>query len=408
MNWRNIVTVYLKELKDSLRDRRTLVSTIVIPTLVMPVIMLGAGTVMSGVIKKAQEEIPSVAVIGGTDSPGVIDALKASPKVRVVPTPENWRTAIAEKKLRAAVEIPAGFEAAMKAGTPLTVRVFNYSGELKSENGARVVERFFAEWRDQAVAARLAELSLPKTFARPFEVKRENVAPPEKVGGNLFGGVVPYMIILLCFVGAMYPAMDLTAGEKERGTMEMLLCSPVARVDLVLGKFLMVLTGSLSAMGFMLLSMGTTAAVGGSLLFGGTARGGSGATSGMSVLPLIDPLGLLGVLAMVLPVSVLFSAVIFTISLFAKSYKEAQSYVGPLVVLVILPAVMGMLPGVELNARLALVPIMNLSLVCKEMLSGVWHWPYIALIFGSSCAYAAGALFLAVRMFNREDVIFRA
>jgi sodium transport system permease protein len=72
-----------------------------------------------------------------------------------------------------------------------------------------------------------------------------------------------------------------------------------------------------------------------------------------------------------------------------------------------MPAVVGMLPGVELNLRLALVPILNVSLVSKELVSGVWHWDYIALIFGSSCLYAAAALAFAVRMFNREDVIFR-
>ncbi len=125
-------------------------------------------------------------------------------------------------------------------------------------------------------------------------------------------------------------------------------------------------------------------------------------------IPLIDPVGLIGVAALVLPVAVFFAALLLAISLFAKSYKEAQSYISPLIIVVIMPAVIGMLPGVELNAKLALVPILNLSLVCKEMLSGVWHWDYIALIFGSSCVYAAIALGFAVKMFNREDVMFRA
>jgi sodium transport system permease protein len=79
-----------------------------------------------------------------------------------------------------------------------------------------------------------------------------------------------------------------------------------------------------------------------------------------------------------------------------------------MVILVILPAVFGLLPGIELSARTALVPILNLSLVCKEMLSGVWNWPFIALIFGSSCLYAGLALAFCVRQFNREDVLFRA
>ena len=412
MNWHNIATVYLKELKDSLRDRRTLMSTIIIPTLVMPLLTFGVGKVMSTVITKAQEEIPSVAILGGEDSPGVVAALKNSPKLRIVPAPADYRQAISDKKLRVAVQLPEKFEAGLKAGAAPAVKVFNYSGELKSEHGTSVVERFLGDLREQTVADRLAEHGLAKTLARPFEFKRENVAPPEKVGGNLFGGLVPYLIIILCFSGAMYPAMDLTAGEKERGTMETLLCSPVARVDIVLGKFLMVLTGSLSAMCFMLLSMGATAAIGGTLMFGGRGGGAVAAAAAHgpgpnSVIPTIDPLGLVGVLAMVFPVAVLFAAVAFTVALFAKSYKEAQSYLAPLMIVVIMPAIIGMLPGIDLNARLALVPLLNLSLVCKEMLSGVWHWHYIALIFGSSCVYAAAALALAVKMFNREDVIFR-
>ena len=111
---------------------------------------------------------------------------------------------------------------------------------------------------------------------------------------------------------------------------------------------------------------------------------------------------------MVLQMAVLLSAALMTISLFAKSFKEAQSYVSPLIIVIILPAVGGMLPGVELIAQVAFVPILNVSLASKELVSGVWHWNYLALIFGSTCLYAVVALALAVRMFNRENVIFRA
>ena len=111
---------------------------------------------------------------------------------------------------------------------------------------------------------------------------------------------------------------------------------------------------------------------------------------------------------MVLPLAVLFSAALMTISLFAKSYKEAQSYVTPMMMVVILPAVAAMLPGVELTSKLALVPILNMSLLCKELVTGTYHWNYIAIIFSSTCVYAAAALFLAVKMFQREDVLFRS
>jgi sodium transport system permease protein len=417
MNWNNILTVYLKELRDSLRDRRTLISVIVIPTLVMPLMFFGMGKIMSKVMASAQEEVSPVMVIGGADSPAVVAALKAArdpdrdrPLVRIVPG-TDYKEKITGKQVRAAVEIPPGFDTALQAGEARTVTIYYFEGEIKSGLGQRALERFFTDYRQKFTEGRLAARGLPATLIKPFDVQRKNVAPPEKVGGNLFGGLVPYLIIILCFTGAMYPAMDLTAGEKERGTMETLLCSPVARVNIVLGKFLMVLTGSLAAMVFMLTSMGLTATVGGAMLGGGgmAARGGAArVVTPVDIIPTIDPAGLLGVLAMVVPVAMLFAAIAFTVALFAKSYKEAQSYLAPMMIIVIMPAVIGMLPGIELTARTALVPILNLSLVCKEMLSGEWHWNYIALIFGSSSLYAALALTAAVKMFSREDVMFRA
>lgn len=409
MNWQNTLTIYAKELKDSLRDRRTLMSMIVIPTLVMPLLFFAVGAVMTKVVRQAKAETPAVMIIGGEDSPGVIATIQADKKVRVVPTTPDWKQRISDKKVRAAVEIPSGFEAGLKVGAAPAVTIYTYEGEMKSGMAAGQLERVLRELREQTVEARLTERGVPLALTKPFELKRANVAPPEKVGGNLIGGFIPYIIIILCFTGAMYPAMDLTAGEKERGTMETLLCSPVARVDIVLGKFLMVLTASIATMVMSLISMAGTFVIGGSY-FAGRMAGQGAAASGKigGVIPLLDPLGVVGVFTMILPVAVLFSAVLLTVALFAKSYKEAQSYVSPLIFVVLMPAMVGMLPGIDLNAHLALVPILNLSLVCKEMLSGVWHWNYIGLIFASSCVYAGGALWLAVRMFNREDVIFRA
>jgi sodium transport system permease protein len=152
-----------------------------------------------------------------------------------------------------------------------------------------------------------------------------------------------------------------------------------------------------------MISMGLTFVAGGILM------GASGMTAAAKAgpLPMLDPAGLLLVLAMVLPVAVLFSAVLLAVSLFAKSIKEASSYVSPMIIVIIIPAMMGLMPGVELNARLALVPILNIALVSKELVSGVFHWQYLALIFGSTCVYAAAALAFCVHLFNREEVLFR-
>ena len=397
MNWRDLTTVYRKELKDQLRDRRTVISVLVIPTLMMPLCALAMGKIAQGVVAAAHREASTVMVLGGDDSPGILAELKKDPALAILPATEDWKQRIGDKKIRAAVRIPAGFEAGLKGTGPAQeIVIYDYHGELKSGIGAGVLDGFFRNLRQRAIADRLTARGLPAALATPFEWKTENAAPPEKVGGNLIGTIVPYVLILLCFTGAMYPAMDLTAGEKERGTMETLLCSPVARLDLVLGKFLMVLTGSLAATALSVCSMGIT------LLLAHRAMSGLG-----DRIPPIAPLGILGVFALVLPMSVLFSAVEFTVALFARSFKEAQSYVSPLMIFVFLPAMIGMLPGIELDWRLSLVPILNVSLACKELLSGVWHWHLLVLIFASTCLYAGAALALAVRMFNRESVLFR-
>lgn len=407
MNTHNIFTVYTKELRDMLRDRRTLISMIVIPTLVMPLILFAVGFIGMKVVKKARAEVPTVMLLGAADAPGVRNALAAFDEVRIVPETADWKQRVADKDVRAVVEVPAGFEATLAAGGEARIKLYHYEGELKSGMALRRLRTFFTDLRAEMVETRLTERGLPTSLVKPFEIEAQNVAPPEKVGGNAIGGFLPYMIVILCFTGAMYPAIDLTAGEKERGTMETILCSPIGRLDLVLGKFLMVLTASVGTVAITMLSGAATFMIAGSLMGGAFGGGGSGGGGGGGPLPLLNPLGLIGMVGMIVPFAVFFSALQLSIALAAKTYKEAQSYVSPLIIVVILPAVIGMLPGVELNAKLSLVPVLNLSLVSKEMVSGVFNWGYIALIFGSSCAYAAAALGLCVAMFNREDVIFR-
>jgi sodium transport system permease protein len=121
----------------------------------------------------------------------------------------------------------------------------------------------------------------------------------------------------------------------------------------------------------------------------------------------VDPLGLLASLVLVLPVAVLFAAALFALALPARSQKEAQSLISPLVVVVILPALGALLPGVELTPALAFVPILNVALASKDLVSGVFDWSSLALIFLSTSAYAAAALAAAVKMFGRESVFFR-
>ena len=402
MSLRNIGIVYRKELVDSLRDRRTVISMVAVPLLLMPLLTIGVGAVLVRQVGQAMEEVPRVMILAGQDSPTVRAELEKLKEVRIVPEQPDYAEEISDKKIRAAVEIPEGFDTKLATGEPMTVKIYMYEGEMKSGFGADRLQKFFRDLRDRTVKENLQARQLPDSLIRPFDIRQQNVAPAEKVGGAVLGGIVPYFVILLCLTGAMYPAMDLTAGEKERGTIETILCSPISRTHLVLGKFLMVLTASIATAILSLASMAVSFGVGKKLLLG-VARGA--ADSAMQIT--ISGKGVASIFFVVLPLAVFFSAALLAISLFAKSFKEAQSYLSPLMIIAVLPAVAALLPGVELNTALALVPVLNTSLVSKEIITGTYHWNYITLIFVSSSVYAAIALAIAVKLFQREDVLFR-
>jgi len=399
---RSIGIVYRKELVDSLRDRRTLISMIVVPLLLMPLLTIGLGVILVRQVGQAREEVPKVMILGGEDSPKVRAELEKLEGVQIVPQKLDYAEEISDKQIRAAVEIPAGFDAKLAAGQPMSVKIYMYHGELRSGFGADRLQKFFRDLRDRAIRERLEARQLTEDLIHPFDIEQPNVAPPEKVSGEILGGLVPYFVILLCLTGAMYPAMDLTAGEKERGTIETILCSPVSRTHLVLGKFLMVLTASIATAVLSVISMTVSFGVGKKMLQGLD----NGAADAVLQITMTAK-AVISVFVMVLPLAVLFSAALLAIALFAKSFKEAQSYISPLMIVVVLPAVAAVLPGVELSTGLALVPVLNTSLISKEIMTGTYHWKYIALIFTSSCVYAAAAIAIAVKLFQREDVLFR-
>jgi len=402
MSLHNVGIVYRKELMDSLRDRRTLISTIVMPLLLIPVMTIGFGSFAVSMVKKAEKETPKLMILGGEDSPKIVSDLRRIPDADFVPAAGDYARQISEKVIRAAVRIPPGFEASLKSGDPESVEIYVYEGELKSELGGQKLRAFFDDLRQRTIESRLAERNLSTAILRPFTVTKKNVAPEEKVGAALSSAMLPYLVILMCLTGAMYPAMDLTAGEKERGTMETILTSRVSRTHLVLGKFLLVLTASIATALLAVTSMGITSRMAADM-FAKDLPAGAAQQFKLS----ISPQALAAVFVLVVPVAVLFSAALLAISLFAKTYKEAQSYISPLMIVVIVPAVASLMPGVELNWRLALVPILNTSLVSKEIFTGTYHWNFIAVILASSCVYAAIALAAAVHLFQREDVLFR-
>ena len=399
MSLRNSLIVYRKELRDMLRDKRTIRSMVIMPLVAFPLLFLGIGYVSAEFSGEAKTEIAPVMIHGGDDSPKVIAALQKLSGIHVLPYAQDAVQQVEQKKIRAVIEIPPGFDAAVSAGHSEKVTIDYFENNDKSEEAESKLEKFFDKYRQQILRNALTARGLPPGLVDPFTVDSKNVASASQVGAALFGGLIPYLIIIFSFTGATYPAMDLTAGEKERGTMETILSSPISRTEVVFGKFLTVVTASVVTTMLALISLGVSFTWAKPKLLAAAH-----ATFQMS----IEPSTVAVVAVMLLPLAVLFASALLAISLLAKSFREAQTYVGPMSFVVIAPAIIGLLPGVELNWKTALIPILNTSLVSKEIMAGSYPWIFIAAIFGMTCVYAGIAIFWAVRMFNREDVLFRA
>lgn len=400
MNTRQIAVVFRKELTDTLRDRRTLINSVLIPIFLTPVIFIGITLVAVVVVRSAVRTNPAVMILGEENAPDLAQRLRKNERITIVAPSDDYAQRINDRKLRAAVEFPPDFNANLREhpDQTQTVKLYWFEGEVRSRDSMRRVEREIDTYSKDVVKQRLEGRQLSASLLEPFKFAQENVAPAEKVTGNVLGFILPYFVIILCLTGAMHPAMDLTAGEKERGTMETIIASPVNRLELVIGKFLLVLVVS---------AVSTILAIGTFVLSAlGAAR----------LLPMFDLTFVIAVSGkaaaavffLVLPLSVLFAAALMAVSLFARNFREAQSYIGPLMFVVILPAMGSFIPGVQLDTRFALVPILNISLAAKEVFGGTYQWPLLSLIFLSTCVYAAAALYFAVRQFHREDVLFRS
>ncbi len=280
-------------------------------------------------------------------------------------------------------------------------------GEALYDNGTARYSVLFDESLDRSRAARrklvgfldrlgtgvarlrMVDQGMTSAILRPFQANEVNLGRER----SPIIDMLPYFMILMCLLGALYPATDLGAGEKERGTLETLLVTPAGRVELVLGKFLVVTLAAVIAALLNVVSLTISVQMGLLDLMGG----------GLT----LDGKAILISVLLMLPVAALFAAVLLAVSIFAKSFKEAQSYAAPIQFVVIIPALVSMMPGVELTMLLSVVPLVNVSLALKEAWLGIFHWDYMLVIFLSSMVYASVALAFCVTWFQREDVLFR-
>ena len=394
--------VMLKEIKELLRDRKTLFFMVALPILVFP-LLIGLVAFFAGkAVDKAENKVLDYAVVGAQYAPALVEDLAASDLFNQVMIEEGQDIAAFVKSEQAdfVLVIPDNFsEDALQSGQIELSLYLNDAGLNMVRRRLDKIVDVYAE-RSQQKAFALLELdeSQQQALIEPIVIKKVDVADKRENWGEKIGGMIPYFIFMLCLQGAMIPATDLGAGEKERGTLETLLISPIERHKLVLGKFLTIaLAGATSA-----LITVSSMAVWGLVISQGMAI--KMVSEFMSAINAID---FVLMFLMLVPVVAIFSAVLLSLSIYARSFKEAQGYMTPLVFAVIVPVMLAMLPGVELKGGWAWVPLTNVALAIKELIKGTMDYFQLFAIFSSTAVIAGALLYFCVFWFNKEKVLFR-
>lgn len=397
--------VYQKELLELMRDKKTLMFVVLLPLLIFPLLFGLMGLVMSNVSRQAEAEEHRYVIIHAERAPAFAEALFYHKNFKKVETEltavDDLKQAIRDDKFDVAIVIPADFDlSAENLNQSKWQLIHNSSSQLDmiSKYFNELLKTFSKKLQQDKLAGLGVSLDKMPAVLEPVTVERINTAESRENIGEKIGGFIAYLLVPLVLAGASYPAMDIGAGEKERGTLETLLICPISRTAIVLGKFFTVLTTGLVSAALTVISFG-----GWGYMIGSMA-GVDVVAKTMETLGFID---LTLILALLLPLSAIFAALLLSLSIYARSYKEAQNYIGPVTMVVFMPLVVAILPGVELNWKTAMVPVLNVALSIKELVKGTIDYLLLAAVLGSTLLIAAAAIAFCVSWFQKEKVLFR-
>jgi len=384
--------VFRKEIRETMRDRRTLLVMVVVPVLLYPALLIvSEQLLLFG--QRSLEADPSLVGVVGDAPPALLELLEARESLEVVDVVEDAESEIRSDRVDAVVVLgpPSGAD-----GTRDVTLVFDAASD-RSQRARTQLDDAVGAWRDSLIVLRLADRGLPATFTLPLSVADSSIARPDEVGGYALGRILPLLLVVITLLGAFYPAIDLAAGEKERGTLEGLLTTPAPSGAIVAGKFLTVaLIGIVAAalnLGSMLLTFQT-----GLLQLAGTL--------GFEIS--LSPSSAVLIFLTLVPLSALFGSVFLGISVRSSSFKEAQNSLTPLYMLVIVPAMLPLFPGIEFGPLLALTPVAGVSFLFRDLMTGDAGWLLGALVLASTVLYAVLGLSFAAKAFGSERVLFGA
>ncbi len=406
MQTKNIKTIFLKELKDTLRDRRTMIFAFLMPVLMMPVIMIGILKLQVSAVSDIRKEKQVVVVEGFDRLPAELQARFESHdsltiKLSTEYPGEDLKQEVTSGRIPVFMSVPERFSQSLDLESQTDIEVYYDGAEDRSSVAYEKIRRVLTNHREGVVTSRVLKRNLPEELLTPYNILDIDLAPPAKQGARFFAMLIPYFIVLTCFLGAMSPATDLGAGEKERGTIETLLVAPATRGEFVIGKYMVVLLTSVSAGILSLTSMAL------SFKYFANSKEFIDLKNMMNVQIGFESIAL--ILMVVLPLAGIFAAITLAVSIFAKSAKEAQGYLGMLNFMLVFPAFVSMIPGMKISMQTALIPVINTSLIIKSVLSepDAINWGLVLVAFFATFAVAAACLVFCKKWFEREEVLFR-
>lgn len=381
------LTVFLKEVRENLRDRRTIVSALVTGPLLGPLIfVLLISAALNRELEKAEQPL-KVPVIGAAYAPHLVDALKAG---GIVPQPAiaNPEQAVRRQDADVVVRIAEAYPQAWRKGEPVQVEVIYDSSQRDANTAVERVSKVVEGYARQQGAMRLVARGLSPGTAWPISVARRDQATAQARGVLMFG-MLPYFFVITIFMGGMYLAIDLTAGERERQSLEPLFANPVARWKILAGKLAAICAFSCV-----------------SLLITLVAFGAIGPFIPSEKLGMELNLGLhfaSHVLLLMLPLVLLLAALQSLVAAFAKSYREAQTYMSLLLIVPVVPSLLLMAYPVKAKAWMFAVPLLGQHLGVMRLLRGDGIEPQQLLFcLGGTLAVALVATFITARLYHSE------
>lgn len=402
MKRKNICLVYQKEIQGAIRDRRTLISMIVIPLIFYPLLFLGIGY-FTAMGQKNIENLPSIVkVIGGDSIPQLLEILREDKNISLILAEEEQENGLDEQDIHLKIIIPEVIEPEYshqdKLPSSILPVVFQFdSTDKRSQLAKKRVSLLIDNFRQKIIEDRLRQLGLDKKFIEPIKEDWIDLAPDNKKIGSFLGMILPYIIIILVFIGAMHSAIDITAGEKERGTLATLLVSQLSRLEIVLGKYFTIMT--ISAISLLLGLIGL------SIAFLAPAY----MLGEISIIKVHFSFSLFFLFLLILaPLVGLASAVLILIGIFARNNREASTYVTPVYMVSIFLGMISLSQEIELTKSLFFIPILNNSYVFKELLVGTINWVNIIATLVSNITIAILALVATTKVFHKENVLFRS